>query len=258
MKKIIPLLLLLAACGSRRAASTTAVVPAVKHYTYRVAASYPHSEGSFTQGLEFSEGQLWESTGIEGESRVLQVDLKTGRAVREVSTLPGDQFGEGITILNGKIYQLTWLSKVGYVYDARTGRKSKSFPYEGEGWGLANDGFSLYMSDGTEVVRVLDPTTLAVTRTFTVRLQGRAMPLLNELEWVDGRLWANLYTTDTILIIDPRTGVVEGTVDLRGLLSPTEITPRTDVLNGIAVLDGRIFVTGKNWPRLFEIELIEQ
>ena len=185
------------------------------------------------------------------------LDLDTGRT-EVFARLPQEDFGEGITLLDGKLYQLTWQSNKAYVYDLKTGRKIKEFRYPGEGWGLTTDGQKLYMSDGTANIYTLDPATFKREKRTTVTLKGMAINFLNELEWIDGKLWANVYTTDQIVIIDPATGVVEGVVDLTGLLPDEEVTPTTDVLNGIAydAAGKRIFVTGKNWSKLFEIEII--
>lgn len=170
------------------------------------------------------------------------------------------EFGEGIALLDGKIYQLTWENNKAYVYDAATGRQLRTFAYAGEGWGLTTDGERLYMSDGSEYLRILDPETFRVQRSVPVTFRGAPVQLLNELEWIDGKIWANVYVTDQIVIIDPASGIVEGVIDLRGLLPDEEIAPDTDVLNGIAydAASERIFVTGKRWSKLFEIEIIPQ
>lgn len=253
----------LAACSGRPktlTADTTAPAPAApRTYTYRVVGSYPHSTESYTQGLQFADGVMWEGTGEYGHSRLQRIDLKTGRT-DVVASLPRTEFGEGITLLGGKIYQLTWEDNKAYVYDAATGKQLRTFAYAGEGWGLTTDGERLYMSDGSEYLRVLDPETFRVQRSVPVTFRGAPVQLLNELEWIDGKIWANVYTTDQIVIIDPAGGIVEGVVDLRGLLPAEEVTPDTDVLNGIAydAATGRIFVTGKRWSKLFEIEIIPQ
>ena len=230
--------LLLVACGGNQARAKRPEAPAApKEYTYAVRSVHPHPTTSYTQGLQFADGLLWEGTGELGESVVQTLDLETGRT-EVFARLPQEDFGEGITLLDGKLYQLTWQSNKAYVYDLKTGKKIKEFRYPGEGWGLTTDGQKLYMSDGTA--------------------KGMAINFLNELEWIEGKLWANVYTTDQIVIIDPATGVVEGVVDLTGLLPDEEVTPTTDVLNGIAydAAGKRIFVTGKNWSKLFEIEII--
>ena len=251
----------LAACSGRtktlRTETPAATPAAPRTYTYRVIESYPHSTDSYTQGLLFADGVMWEGTGEYGHSRLQRIDLETGRT-DVVATLPRSEFGEGIALLDGKIYQLTWENNKAYVYDAATGRQLRTFAYAGEGWGLTTDGEKLYMSDGTANIYTLDPATFKREKRTTVTLKGMAINFLNELEWIDGKLWANVYTTDQIVIIDPATGVVEGVVDLTGLLPDEEVTPTTDVLNGIAydAAGKRIFVTGKNWSKLFEIEII--
>ena len=179
-----------------------------------------------------------------------------------MARLPRSEFGEGIALLGGKLYQLTWQSNTAHVYSLEDGklRKIRDFRYPGEGWGLTTDGEKLYMSDGTSTIHTVDPATFRREKRVTVTYKGAPVEYLNELEWIGGKIWANVYTTDQIVVIDPATGVVEGVVDLTGLLSETEMTATTDVLNGIAYdAEGdRIFVTGKNWPKLYEIEIIEK
>lgn len=253
----------LAACSGRtktlRTETPAATPAAPRTYTYRVIESYPHSTDSYTQGLLFADGVMWEGTGEYGHSRLQRIDLETGRT-DVVATLPRSEFGEGIALLDGKIYQLTWENNKAYVYDAATGRQLRTFAYAGEGWGLTTDGERLYMSDGSEYLRILDPETFRVQRSVPVTVRGAPVQLLNELEWIDGKIWANVYVTDQIVIIDPASGIVEGVIDLRGLLPDEEIAPDTDVLNGIAydAASERIFVTGKRWSKLFEIEIIPQ
>lgn len=253
----------LAACSGRtktlRTETPAATPAAPRTYTYRVIESYPHSTDSYTQGLLFADGVMWEGTGEYGHSRLQRIDLETGRT-DVVATLPRSEFGEGIALLDGKIYQLTWENNKAYVYDAATGRQLRTFAYAGEGWGLTTDGERLYMSDGSEYLRILDPETSRVQRSVPVTFRGAPVQLLNELEWIDGKIWANVYVTDQIVIIDPASGIVEGVIDLRGLLPDEEIAPDTDVLNGIAydAASERIFVTGKRWSKLFEIEIIPQ
>ena len=255
--------LLLAACGAGTA-GTKYPEAANSHaepveYTYRVVNVFPHPTDAYTQGLQFADGLLWEGTGQNGQSRLTSTDLETGRSV-ELARLPQSDFGEGITLLDGKIYQLTWLSNKAYVYDAATGRELQTFRYAGEGWGLTNDGTDLYMSDGSEKIYRLDAGTFKRKGRITVTCRGKEVRMLNELEWIDGRIWANCYLSELVLIIDPATGVVEGIADLSGLLAEPDFGPENDVLNGIArdPQTGRIFVTGKNWPKLYEIELIRQ
>lgn len=266
MKATLSILLagvLASACGGSGAARRTSAPPATLaepvRYTYAVQRVFPHDPGNYTQGLQYTDGLLWEGTGQHGESRLLRTDLETGRS-EVVARLPRSEFGEGITLLGDKIYQLTWTSNRAHVYDAATGKLTGGFTYPGQGWGLTTDGRSLYMSDGSDRIRVLDPATFERERNIAVTLSGEPVRLLNELEWIDGKIWANVYTTDKIVIIDPRTGIVEGVVDLTGLLPAQDVTPSTDVLNGIAYdADGkRIFVTGKYWNKLFQITLIRQ
>lgn len=252
--------LLLASCSGNAARKSPAAAPRPAepaYYTYRIAAQYPHSTEAYTQGLLYADGTLWEGTGLEGRSEVRKIDLSTGRTER-FAQLPDTEFGEGIALLDGELFQLTWQSNTVHVYDAATGRKLRDHRYAGEGWGLTTDGEKLYMSDGTAQLRTLDPATFRCEKRTTVTLRGEPVPYLNELEWIDGKIWANVYTADQLLVIDPATGVVERIVDLEGILPDGERGPRTDVLNGIAYDSAgrRLFVTGKNWPKIYEIELI--
>ena len=262
MKHFIAILIVFAtlvSCGGVRKKSATAQAVEPTFYTYEIVAEYPHSRTSYTQGLQFVDGELWEGTGEYGRSRILRTDLATGK-VLEAKPISDEEFGEGITILGDKIYQLTWLEGKLHLYDKATLRHLATHTYKGEGWGLTTDGERLYMSDGTPVIRVLNPTTLKEERRFGVKLRGRSVNYLNELEWIDGKIWANVYTTDHIVIINPENGVVEGLIDLKGILPDSERTATTDVLNGIAYdkATKRIFVTGKNWSKLFEIRVIAQ
>ncbi len=229
------------------------------HYTYIVRNVYPHLASSYTQGLQFVDGELWEGTGEYGRSVLQRLDLETGRADVKVR-LPRSEFGEGITLLGDRIYQLTWMNNTVHVYDRKSFEKVADHRYTGEGWGLTTDGRKLYMSDGTANIRVVDPATFRRERDIPVTYEGQPVGMLNELEWIGGRIWANVYTTDQIAVIDPATGVVEGVVDLTGLLPDADRTAETDVLNGIAYDEAteRIFVTGKRWNKLFEIEIVKQ
>lgn len=271
--KIVAILLLIpalfTACGNSPARtrkptkeSITAPRPTEpKQYTYRIKAVYPHSTKAYTQGLLWHDGQLWEGTGQHGESVVQTLDLENGSA-NVLARLPRSEFGEGIAILGDELFQLTWQSNTVHVYRIeRNGlKKIREHRYPGEGWGLTTDGEKLYMSDGTASLYTVDPATFRREKRVTVTWRGEAVPYLNELEWIDGRIWANVYTTDQVVIIDPATGRIEGVVDLAGLLPAEEYTPTTDVLNGIAWEPDskRLFVTGKNWSKLFEIEIIEK
>ena len=267
MKHILSILFavtMLVACGGGAAQSSsqgTATPEKITpvNYSYRIKAVYPHSVKAYTQGLEFHEGTLWEGTGQTGESRLQTIDLATGREC-VVNRLPDSEFGEGITILDDKIYQLTWTDNKAYVYDLKSGAQLRTFRYAGEGWGLTNDGEKLYMSNGSANIYRLDPATFRKEATLTVTLAGEPIPLINELEWIENRIWANVYLSNAILVINPQSGVVEAVINLEGLLPEADYTEDTDVLNGIAYdpATKRILVTGKNWPKIFEIELQKQ
>ena len=227
----------------------------VERYKIEVVKAYPHDTGSYTQGLFWYDGSLYESTGLNGKSTFRKVDLQSGQALTK---LPFNKkyFVEGSVILGDKLYILTWTNKVVFIYDADTLEYRSTYSYPREGWGLTTDGKSLISSDGSSRIYFLTPE-LKFERSINVTLNGRAVLYLNELEWIDGRIWANVYTTDTIVIINPDTGIVEATVDCEGLLPERLRTYDTDVLNGIAVdSEGRIFLTGKNWPELYEVKLV--
>jgi glutaminyl-peptide cyclotransferase len=220
---------------------------------YEVVRTYPHDPRAFTQGLFFLDGFLYEGTGLNGQSGIRKVKLENGEVV-QVRELDEKYFGEGIAAVGDTIVQLTWQAGVGFVYDRATLERKRSFTYEGEGWGLTYDGSRLIMSDGTPVLRFLDPKTFAVTGRLEVKDAGRPVDDLNELEMVKGEIFANVWGTDRIARISPKTGAVTGWIDLRGLLSPADAAG-VDVLNGIAydAATDRLFVTGKLWPKLFEI-----
>jgi glutaminyl-peptide cyclotransferase len=224
-------------------------------YTYRIVHVYPHDRDAFTQGLEFRAGVLYEGTGLNGHSRLRKVQLETGKVLQEIP-LDASYFGEGITVLDGRIVELTWQSHKGFVYDQNSFRLLRSFDYPGEGWGLTNDGRQIYMSDGTSAIRCWDAATLAERRRFTVHEGARPVELLNELEFVHGEILANVWQTNNIVRFSPADGNVTGWIDLSGLLNIFE-RATSDVLNGIAydALGDRLFVTGKKWPKLFEIRL---
>ena len=227
----------------------------VERYKIEVVKAYPHDTGSYTQGLFWHDGSLYESTGLNGKSTFRKVDLQSGQALTK---LPFNKkyFVEGSVILGDKLYILTWTNKVVFIYDADTLEYRSTYSYPREGWGLTTDGKSLISSDGSSRIYFLTPE-LKFERSINVTLNGRAVRYLNELEWIDGRIWANVYTTDTIVIINPDTGIVEAMVDCEGLLPERLRTYDTDVLNGIAVdSEGRIFLTGKNWPELYEVKLV--
>ena len=262
MKRIVTILIAFAtlvSCGGTRKKSATPQAVEPLFYTYEVVAEYPHLRTSYTQGLQFVDGELWEGTGEYGRSQLLRTDLASGKVLQS-KKLSKDEFGEGITVLDDKIYQLTWLNGKLHIYDRKTLTPLVTHTYKGEGWGLTSDGTKLYMSDGTNYIRVLNPETMAQERRIGVTLRGESLSHLNELEWIEGKIWANVYTTDHIVIINPENGVVEGVVNLSGILPEKERDNRTDVLNGIAYDKAakRIFVTGKNWSKLFEIRVIAQ
>ena len=230
----------------------------VTEYKLEVVAEYPHDTDSYTQGLFFNEGQLYESTGQHGKSTFRKVDLMTGSALKRLD-FDKKYFVEGSVMFEGNLYILTWESKVAFVYDAETLEYKSSWKYPREGWGLTTDGEFLIASDGTASLYFMDGN-FKPNHKVLVTLNDRPVRLINELEYIDGRIWANVYTYDEILIINPKTGKVTGIIDCRGLLPDKLRTVNTDVLNGIAYNkeDGKIYLTGKNWPKLYEVKLIEK
>lgn len=236
-------------------ATAQAVVPT---YGYVVKQSFPHDPQAFTQGLVFRDGFLYESTGLNGRSSIRKVELATGKVLQQ-RDIPSAYFGEGITAVGKEIISLTWTSQQGFGFDIDSFAPTRTWNYRGEGWGLASHGDKVYMSDGSSTIRVLDPVTLVEKGRLRVTADGAPVDQLNEMEWVEGELYANIWQTDRIARIDPATGKVTGWIDLTGLLAPQWRGIRiVDVLNGIAY-DGaahRLFVTGKLWPRVFEITLV--
>lgn len=226
-------------------------------YSYKVVAEYPHAPDAFTQGLQYVDGVLYEGTGLNGRSSLRRVALETGEVLQSVPLDDAD-FGEGIVVVGDRIVQLTWESRVGYIYDRQSFARIGEFNYPTEGWGITYDGEQLIMSDGTSTLYRRDAQTLAEIGRIEVTDQGMPVVRLNELEMIKGEIWANIWQTNRIARIDPATGVVVGWIDLTGLLSADDLTQPVDVLNGIAYDAGadRIFVTGKWWPKLFEIELV--
>jgi len=231
----------------------------IRRYTYEVLRTYPHDPAAFTQGLLFADGSLYEGTGLYGRSSLRKVDLQTG-AVLQLYPLADRYFGEGVALFGERLIQLTWRAQTGFSYDRESFALRDQFSYPGEGWGLTQDGEHLIMSDGTSTLYFLDPETFAETGQIQVRADDLPVKRLNELEWVDGEIFANIWQTDRIARIDPATGRVNGWIDLTGLLSREDRSQGVDVLNGIAydAAEKRLFVTGKLWPKLFEIKLIEQ
>ena len=234
-------------------------------YSYKIVNEYPHDTKAYTQGLEYYNGFLYETTGRRGQSTLRKVDYKTGKVLQKID-LDKKYFGEGMTILNNKIYWLTWQAKKGFVFDLETFKQEKEFTYNKsvEGWGLTNNGKELIKSDGTHKIWFLDPETLKEKRYIQAYNYKQSIPQLNELELINGKIYANYWQKPLIAIINPSNGVVEGIIDLRGLKKEMEKTqklePQDDVLNGIAFdkENNRLFVTGKNWGKLFEIELVKK
>ena len=230
----------------------------VPMYGYQVQHVYPHDSNSFTQGLEYADGFLYEGTGLNGRSSVRRVKLETGEVLKR-RDVPAQHFGEGITLWQSDLIELTWKSEVAFVYDKDTLQQRRTLTYPGEGWGITHDGTHLIMSDGSEWLRILDPTTFAERRRVRVMAAGAPLRNLNELEYVNGEVLANIWTTDYIARIAPDTGRVLGYIDLHGLLTANE-RPSDGVLNGIAydAQRDRLFVTGKLWPKLFEIRIVNR
>ncbi len=231
-----------------------------KLYSYKIIAVYPHDKKAFTQGLEFFGDTLYESTGKKGMSSLRKLNYTTGEVLvkKEISK---EYFAEGITILNNKIFQLTWMSKEGFIYDLKTMNKTGSFAYNQskEGWGLCNDGKNIYKSDGTKKIWILDPDTLAERDYIEVTTNRGVKSKFNELEWIEGKIYANTWQKDGIAVINPKNGALEGVINLSGLRKKVTQHPELDVLNGIAYKADtkHLFVTGKNWDKLFEIEIVK-
>ena len=226
-------------------------------FGYRVVNVFPHDRGAFTQGLAWDGGTLLESTGLYGSSSLRRVQLETGNVLKS-RPLGKKLFGEGAAVAGDRVIQLTWRSGKGLIYDRESLDLLSTFVVRGEGWGIAWDGNQLVMSDGSDTLRFLDPESFGETRRMRVSDGSAPVTNLNELEYIQGKIWANRYYTDEIVIIDPETGKVEGRIDLKGILKATDRKPNTDVLNGIAwdSEENRLFVTGKRWPKLFEIRTI--
>jgi glutaminyl-peptide cyclotransferase len=227
-------------------------------YGYTIVHAYPHDRDAFTEGLQFLDGFLYESTGLNGRSSIRKVKLETGDVLQR-QDLPQQYFGEGITIVGRELFQLTWQSGVGFVYDRQTFKQLRRFTYRGEGWALTNDANGLIMSDGTDTLRFINPANFAEKSRLKVTALGKPLKNINELEIVKGEIFANVWMTDYIARINAKTGKVTGWIDLRGLLTARE-RASTDVLNGIAydAQGDRLFVTGKLWPKLFEIRVMKR
>ena len=250
--------LLLALAVVVLASPAAAKEPAIPTYGFEVVRSYPHDLNAFTEGLFFKNGLMFESTGVEGRSSIRKVRLETGEVLQQVALPPG-LFGEGIVDWGEQIISLTWQTQLGLVLNASDFSLVKKFSYPGEGWGLTRNNRELVMSDGTAELRFLDPQTLRENRRLRVTADGRPLTQLNELEWVNGEIYANIWQTDRIARIDAKSGKVLGWIDLTGLLPAKErVAGHTDVLNGIAYdsISRRLWVTGKMWPKLYEIKLV--
>jgi len=230
-----------------------------KKYSYKVLKTYNHDPEAYTQGLFYHDGFLYEGTGRNGYSSIRKVELETGKIIQSVN-LDQKHFGEGIALINNKIYQLTWTSGIGFEYDFTTFKQIRTFDFTTQGWGLTTNGKILIMSDGSNIIRFMEPENFAELKRIEVYDNKGPVDQLNELEYINGEIFANIYQTDRIVIIDPETGMVKSVIDFKGLLKDTDRTRETDVLNGIAWDEAgkRLFVTGKLWPKLFQVELVSK
>ncbi len=245
--------------GQRQTASATIRLKsnvAPTEFGYRIVKSYPHDKEAYTQGLFYHDGFLYEGTGRQGSSSLRKVELESGKVLQSIN-ISYDYFGEGITLLNGKIYQLTWTTGIGFVYDTKTFKNLNTFGYSTQGWGLTTNGTELVMSDGSNTLYFMEPNGFSEVRRVEVYDNNGPVKMLNELELINGKIYANIYLTNRIAIINPENGIVEGIADLTGILKPSDTYGGEDVLNGIAYdsQNNRIFVTGKLWSKLYWIEL---
>ena len=231
------------------------IVP--KEHSYRVIEKLPHDRGAYTQGFYFDNGFFYEATGLRGESSLRKVNPKTGEVINSF-TIPSTIFGEGITAFHDKIFQLSWQSRVGFIYDKESFKLLKQFNYSTEGWGITTDSSALIMSDGTNYIYFLDPNTFSIIRSIEVYDNKSPVTKLNELEYIDGKIWANIYMTDKVAIIEPETGKVDAYIDFSKLLDSKLRQPDTDVLNGIAYdkKTKHIWVTGKKWPLIYRVVIL--
>ena len=250
-------LTLLVTCSSEQAVRSSIPEEFTPVMTYEVLSEFPHDPQAFTQGLVYHEGFLYESTGLYGESSLRKVDLETGKVLEQLD-LADEFFAEGLAFYDNKLYQLTWREGTGFIYYLEDFALLDQFSYQTEGWGLAHDGKHLIMSDGTNKLYFLDPGSQQIVKTIEVTFMGEAITRLNELEYIRGELFANIWQRNYIVRIDPETGEVLGWIDLSGILPEELQIPETDVLNGIAYdpAADRLFITGKRWPRLYEIRLL--
>ncbi len=242
--------------GAKNPAAKTGEETSARRLDFEVVKDYPHDPGAFLQGLVWYERCLYESTGLYGQSTLRRVDLPTGRILKSIS-LSSELFGEGLAVVGDRLIQLTWKSKLGFVYDRESFALLRRFTYDTEGWGLTCDGKMLIMSDGSSNLTYVDPVTFSPVRKLAVTMNGHPVDNLNELEFIEGSIWSNVWQTNLILCIDPGTGRANSYLDLRGILPDKMRTGREDVLNGIAyeAREKRIFVSGKLWPRIFEIRV---
>lgn len=253
---LVMMLLTLGACNGANGENSSAPVAT---YKVDVQQTYPHDRAAFTQGLLIQDGQLFESTGRNGQSTIRRVDLETGNILRAKS-LPTRYFGEGIAAYDGMLYMLTWTSGEGFIFDAETLSRTGGFSFEGEGWGLTTDGADFYMSNGTDEIQVFEAPSFERKKTIKIRRSGNPVSNLNELEWIDGVIWANIWQSNEIVQINPANGRVIGSIDATNLAEIVDVPiPRDNVLNGIAydASTGKIYLTGKKWPSLFEVDLVD-
>lgn len=261
---ILGFALLFAACGDEKndrndgSKTTPPNSSEPANISYTISNVYPHDTASFTQGLEWHNGFLYEGTGLKGESKLLKVNLKDGKAVQQL-VLPAEFFGEGITIFNNNIYQLTWQEHKIFVYDATSFKKLKEYNWDYEGWGITNDGKNLIISTGSNNLYFVEPETMKILKTVGVNSNYGPLSDINELEYVNGKIYANVWNSEYIAVINPESGVVEGRIDLSGILQKfnKDTYPERDVLNGIAYdsTSRTFYITGKKWPALFELKL---
>jgi glutamine cyclotransferase len=260
MKRLSTLKLLLLATVVTACSCGGTSPEGVVEYGYEIVHTYPHDPTAFTEGLFYLNGFLYESTGLERQSSIRKVRLETGEVVQKLD-IPEQYFGEGIINWKNKLIELTYKSQVGFVYDLAGFTQQKQFEYPGEGWAMTQDGKRIIMSDGTPELRFWDPETLQEKGRITVTEYGQPLKNVNELEFIKGEIYANVWLTNRIVRINPDTGKVTGSIDLTGLLKPGDITTeQPDVLNGIAydAKGDRLFVTGKKWPKLYEIKLVKK
>lgn len=253
---------LLCSCGGNaqsggKSTQKSATKATLQYYTYEIVNELPHSMTAYTQGFQYADGMFWEGTGGNGSSVLQIVNPYTGEVTKSIA-LDDKYFGEGITLFGDEVFQLTWRRGKAFVYDRKTLKKLREYDYKGEGWGITTDGKVLYMSDGSDRITIRDPKTFKEAGSFNVTIGKRKAVNLNELEWIEGEIWANVYLTNQIYRIDPESGKVVGIIDLTGMQSPNDIYYTTDVLNGIAYdpETGRIWLTGKNWNKVYEVKII--